>query len=316
MRGILEYRTLGRTGLKVSLLGYGTGGSGKFGVTAGLDAGARTSLIRRCLDLGVNFFDTAGGYGDSEKYLGESLSGVPRDSYVLCTKWSGGTWLSDGGITMRESVERSLRRLRTDHVDIFLFHTFMAGLYKDHLEKLYPEAAKLKEEGKIRHIGFSQTLMKEPKSEGLALALESDPDLWDVLMLKYGIMNQWAAKDVLPLAKKHNVGIINMAVVRTTLSNPDVLAERLSEWRADGTIPADALTGDNPLGWLVHADVGSVAEAAYRFAADQAEIGTVLTGTGSVEHLESNVAAVERGPLGEADRNELLSLLANSWSPD
>ena len=90
MRRTLEYRTLGRTGLKVSLLGYGTGGASKFGATAGLDAAARNSLIRRALELGVNFFDTAAGYGESEEFLGESLSGVPRDSYVLCTKWSGG----------------------------------------------------------------------------------------------------------------------------------------------------------------------------------------------------------------------------------
>lgn len=312
----MEYRTLGRTGLKVSLLGYGTGGAGKFGVTAGLDAEARNSLVRRCLELGVNFFDTSRGYGNSEEFLGESLSGVPRDSYVLCTKWNGARWLADGGITLRESVERSLQRMRTDHVDVFLFHGIEAHLYQDHVERLYPDAAKLKQEGKIQHIGFSQTLRREPKFESLMLALENNPELWDVVMLKYGIMNQWAARHALPLVKKHGIGIINMAVVRTTLTNPDVLAERLSEWRADGTIPADALKDDDPLGWLVHDDVGSVAEAAYRFAADQAGISTVLTGTANIEHLESNAAALARGPLGEADRAELLSLLANSWSPN
>lgn len=312
----MEYRTLGRTGLKVSLLGYGTGGAGKFGVTAGLDAEARNSLVRRCLELGVNFFDTSRGYGNSEEFLGESLNGVPRDSYVLCTKWNGARWLADGGITLRESVEHSLQRMRTDHVDVFLFHGIEAHLYQDHVERLYPDAAKLKQEGKIQHIGFSQTLMREPKFESLMLALQNNPELWDVVMLKYGIMNQWAARDALPLVKKHGIGIINMAVVRTTLTNPDVLAERLNEWRADGTIPADALKDDDPLGWLVHDDVGSVAEAAYRFAADQAGISTVLTGTANIEHLESNASALARGPLGKADRAELLSLLANSWSPN
>lgn len=312
----MEYRTLGRTGLKVSLLGYGTGGAGQFGATAGLDAQARISLVRRCLELGVNFFDTAGGYGNSEEFLGKSLRGVQRDSYVLCTKWNGGRSLADGGINLRESVERSLQRLRTDHLDVFLFHGIQAHLYQDHVERYYPDAAKLKEEGKIQHIGFSQTLRQEPKFETLVLALENNPELWDVVMLKYGIMNQWAARDALPLVKKHDVGIINMAVVRTTLTNSDVLAERLDEWRADATIPADALNGDDPLGWLVHDDVGSIAEAAYRFAADQAEISTVLTGTANIEHLESNAAALARGPLAEADRAELLSLLASSWSPN
>ncbi|MDA1257514.1 MAG: aldo/keto reductase, partial [Chloroflexi bacterium] len=68
----MEYRTLGRTGLKVSLLGYGTGGARKFGAATGLSASERQAFVRRALDLGVNFFDTAGGYGDSEEYLGET----------------------------------------------------------------------------------------------------------------------------------------------------------------------------------------------------------------------------------------------------
>lgn len=87
---ILESRTLGRTGLKVSLLGYGTGGARKFGVGNWMSAADRQAFISRALDLGVNFFDTAGGYGDSETYLGETLAGESRDSYVLETKWDGG----------------------------------------------------------------------------------------------------------------------------------------------------------------------------------------------------------------------------------
>ncbi|MBT4073352.1 MAG: hypothetical protein HOC77_06070 [Chloroflexi bacterium] len=312
----MEYRTLGRTGLKVSVLGYGTGGARKFGAAQGTSAPERQAFIRRALDLGVNFFDTAGGYGDSETYLGETLVGVPRDSYVLETKWGGGEWLQNGGITLTDSVERSLKRMRTDHIEVFMFHMIDAGIYEEHRDRLYPEAARLKEQGKIGHIGFTQTIKREPKFEGVVKALTGDPELWDVLMLKYGIMNQWATKEALPLAKKHDIGIVNMAVVRTTLTNPDAMQARLAEWRADGTISPDALTGDTPFDWLLSGEVGSVAEAAYRFGMDQDPMSTVLTGTSSIEHLEDNVAALERGPLPEADAARLVELLGGSWSPD
>jgi len=314
----MEYRTLGRTGLKVSLLGYGTGGARKFGVGNSTSAADRQDFIRRALDLGINFFDTAGGYGKSETYLGETLAGVPRDSYVLETKWNGGVWLENdsAGITLTESVERSLERMRTDHVDVFMFHMIDEGLYEQHRDRLYPEAAKLKEQGKIGHIGFTQTIRREPKFEGVVKALMGNPEMWDVVMLKYGIMNQWAAKEALPLAKQHDVGIVNMAVVRRTLTDPVAMQSRLAEWRGDGTISSHALTGDSPFDWLVDGDVGSVAEAAYRFGVDQDPMSSVLTGTSNIEHLEANVTALERGPLSDADAARLVELLGESWSPD
>jgi len=312
----LEYRTLGRTGLKVSLLGYGTGGARKFGANNGTSAADRQAFISRALDLGVNFFDTAGGYGDSETYLGETLAGEPRDSYVLETKWDGGRFLAHGGIGLTESVERSLVRMRTDHVDVFLFHMIDVPVYEIHRDRFYPEVARLKEQGKVGHIGFTQTIKREPRFEGVMKALEGDPGLWDVVMLKYGIMNQQAAKEALPLAKKLDIGIVNMAVVRTTLTDRAAMQARLAEWRADGTISPDVLTGDAPFDWLVSGDVGSVAEAAYRFGAAQDPMSTVLTGTANIEHLESNAAALERGPLPEADGQRLVELLGESWSPD
>jgi aryl-alcohol dehydrogenase-like predicted oxidoreductase len=312
----MEYRTLGRTGLKVSLLGYGTGGSRKFGAAQGATAADRQGFVRRALDLGVNFFDTAGGYGESETYLGETLAGEPRHSYVLETKWDGGAFLESGGITLTDSVERSLVRMRTDHVDVFLFHMIDVPVYEIHRDRFYPEVAKLKEQGKIGHIGFTQTIKREPKFEGVMKALESDPNLWDVVMLKYGIMNQQAAKGALPLAKKHDIGIVNMAVVRTTLTDQDAMRSRLGEWRADGTISPEALTGDSPFDWLVNGDVASVAEAAYRFGAYKDPMSTVLTGTSNISHLESNVAALVRGPLPDSDTAKLVELLGESWSPD
>ena len=84
----MHYRTLGRTGLKVSLLSQGTGGPSQFGQNRGLLQAEQDRLIRRCLDLGINLFDTHESYGDSEAILGRALDGVPRDDYILVTKWA------------------------------------------------------------------------------------------------------------------------------------------------------------------------------------------------------------------------------------
>ena len=74
----MEYRQLGRTGIRVSLLGLGTGGANVFGQARGAGVAEARTLVRRALDLGVNLFDTAQAYRESEVLLGESLAGVPR----------------------------------------------------------------------------------------------------------------------------------------------------------------------------------------------------------------------------------------------
>ena len=290
--------------------------AGSFQGDSGWEKHAKGDEIVQILDGATTLTILTGDGEDVLELTAGMLVGVPRDSYVLETKWGGGEWLQNGGITLTDSVERSLKRMRTDHIEVFMFHMIDAGIYEEHRDRLYPEAARLKEQGKIGHIGFTQTIKREPKFEGVVKALTGDPELWDVLMLKYGIMNQWATKEALPLAKKHDIGIVNMAVVRTTLTNPDAMQARLAEWRADGTISPDALTGDTPFDWLLSGEVGSVAEAAYRFGMDQDPMSTVLTGTSSIEHLEDNVAALERGPLPEADAARLVELLGGSWSPD
>ncbi|MGD2128295.1 MAG: aldo/keto reductase, partial [Lysobacterales bacterium] len=83
----MRYRRLGRTGLEVSLLGLGSGGPNQFGQLRSVPRSQVVSLVRYALDLGVNFFDTAAAYADSEEILAEALSGVPRDRYLLASKF-------------------------------------------------------------------------------------------------------------------------------------------------------------------------------------------------------------------------------------
>ena len=130
-------------------------------------------------------------------------------------------------------------------------------------------------------------------------------------MLKYGILNQIAAKEVLPLAMKNGVGVINMAAVRIKLPNPDKLEEQIAEWKTKGMIDKNSLPDSNPLDWLIHDNVTSVINAGYKFAASHPAISSVLTGTASINHLEENVASLEDPSLPETDKEKLIDLFGD-----
>ena len=309
----MHYRTLGRTGLKVSLLSQGTGGPSQFGQNKGLFQAEQNRLIRRCLDLGINLFDTHESYGDSEAILGRALEGVPRDDYILVTKWA---YPRDGDPTgdpeeLTRSVERSLRRLNTDHIDVMMFHGLLAGHHDIVVERYMPVLERLRERGLVGHRGFSLRYIIDPAQCGATAGLKKAPDLWDVIMLKYGILNQYAAKEMLPLALEHDIGILNMAAVRIKLPNPKLLEETISDWKSRNLIPGDALPARNPLDWLVHDDVESVIAAAYKFAADHPAISSVITGTSNLAHLESNVRAMQNPALDPADSARLKDLFGH-----
>jgi aryl-alcohol dehydrogenase-like predicted oxidoreductase len=317
----MQYRTFGKTGLKISLLSYGTGGPGGFGRSVGLTHADQHRLARRCLELGINLFDTAEGYGNgaSEADLGRALVGVPRDSYYIATKWQHhdgkAESLKEDPAELERSVNDSLSRLRTDHIDVMQFHGLAPHHYAEAVARFYPTMSKLQEQGKIRYIGFSEFLRTDVEHSAIVYALNTEPELWDSVMLKYGILYQWAAKSALPLAAKNNVAVLNMAPVRLSLTNPDQLRALLVEWEEAGLISAGVLPAKDPLGWLVGTGTPSVVAAGYKFGADHPGISTVITGTSSIEHLEQNAAALQNPVLSEPDHHRLVEIFAKSALP-
>ena len=283
-----------------------------FGQNEGMERSGQVALVRRCLDLGVNLFDTAKGYGQSESILGECLKGIPRDSYQLITKWRIGeeaTGSEEEDLT--EAIEESLRTLGTDHIEIYMLHGLTDEWYDDGVERYCPVLERAREQGKIGAIGLSTQFMVDAPQDGALISLTRNPDLWDVIMLKYGILNQHAAKEMLPLAIEHDVGIVNMAAARIRLPDPDLLEQTVAEWKEKGYLQPDSLPDKDPLGWLVHDDVESVVAAGYRFAADHPAISTVLTGTSNIDHLEQNARALERPGLDAADSQRLIDLFSH-----
>lgn len=305
----MQYRKLGNTGVDVSLLSYGTGGPSQFGQNTGVDDAGRAALVSRALELGVNLFDTAEAYDGAEVLLEKALRGHRRDSYLIATKWS--YRVDDGLVTdpseILRSLEQSLERLQTDYVDIFQIHGVSPENY--HLaEHIYiPAMQRLQEQGKTRFLGITEMLTSDPKHEGMSLAMERHPDVWDSVMLKYGIMNQWAAKRALPLAGSSTTGVLNMAPVRLTLTQPKKLQERMIEWGVD--------EGGNALDWLSNGDTVELIRKGYVFAAEPPEVTTVISGTSSIAHLEVNVAALDR-TLTEDEFAKLKSTYGDSASPD
>lgn len=304
----MNHRILGKTGLEVSLLSFGTGGPSNFGQPRGLIQSEQTKLVRRSLDLGINLFDTSSLYNDSETILGNALSGVSRDTYFISTKWRE---LNYDPKDLRKTIDRSLRLLGTDYIDIMHFHGPLPEEYDVVVERAYPAIDKLRDEGKVRFIGLSERFTDDYKHKLACKALRSHPGYWDVFMLKYGILNQVAADEALPLAKKHNVGILNMAAVRIKLPNPRLLEEQILDWKERGLIGKDSVPDKDPLNWLVHDDVESVVDAAYKFAADHESVSTVITGTANWEHLESNVASLDNPKLSEIDAQRIRKLFGH-----
>lgn len=305
----MQYRKLGNTGVDVSLLSYGTGGPSQFGQKTGVDDAGREALVNRAIELGVNLFDTAEAYEGAEVLLEKALRGHSRDSHLIATKWT--YRLADGPVTdpaeIVRSLEQSLKRLNTDYVDIFQIHGVIEEHY-DHVANIYiPAMQKLQEQGKTRFLGITEMLTMDPKHEGMSLAMEKHPDVWDSVMLKYGIMNQWAAKRSLPLAGSSSTGILNMAPVRLTLTRPEKLQERMNEWGED--------EGGNALDWLSSGDSAELIRKGYQFAAEPSEITTVISGTSSIDHLEQNVAALD-GTLTDEEFSKLKSAYGDSASPD
>ena len=134
---------------------------------------------------------------------------------------------------------------------------------------------------------------------------------FDTFMVGYNLLHQTAEQDVLEAAEAADIGLIVMIAVRRALGNPTRLREVIAELKAEGHLAADALPDDNPLGWLVHGDVESVPEAAYRFVLEPSAISTVLTGTANPDHLDANVASMARGPLPPEDRARLRSIFGS-----
>ena len=309
----MKYRKLGRTGLEVSVMGIGTGGPSQFGQNTGVPEAEVVALVRRALELGINFFDSSAVYGESESRLGRALRDVPREDYILATKFQP---MKDGEVvspgTVVESVERSLKRLQVDVIDIMQFHGVKPDDYERVMEGLLPTVQKLQEQGKFRFMGISETYGQDPHHQTVPRVLEEG--VFDAVMVGYNLLSP-GAEELLPACQEKEVGVICMVAVRKGLSRPDYLLERLADAGRRGVIEREALPAEDPLGWLVEGEVESLPASGYKYVAAHPAISTVLSGTANVEHLEANVRAILGPSLPEEDMVRLRQVFGGVREP-
>lgn len=296
-------RKLGRSGLEVTVLTFGCWQAGNSQWT-GTNDDDSAAAIRAAHEAGINFFDTAEAYG-TEEILGQAFRPSERATVVISTKSRILSNLIKGGARMSaeavvESLDASLRRLKTDYVDVFLLHGVKPADYEHCEAVVLPALAKAKAAGKVRHLGLSETAPNDTEQKMLQRAL-AEPQ-WAVYMLAYHMLNQGARRDLFPRTKEKGVGTLLMFVVRNIFSQPGVLAETMRKLAAEGKVPAALAIRDNPLDFLIH-DGGakSLTDAAYRFARHQPGADVVLFGTSRIAHLKSNIDSILSPPLPAAD---------------
>lgn len=314
----MERRRLGRTGLQVSILGYGAGAVGGL-FTKGAAADQERALAR-AIEAGINYFDTAPiyGNGESERNLGRALKALKADVVVGTKVRLVAEHRNDVASAIVRGMEDSLKRMGRDHVDLFQLHNPLAAQDAGDrlaidiaLEQVAPAMEKLKASGKTRFIGFSG--VGEPPA--LLRAVESK--LFDTVQVVYNALNPSAGGPIpagapgldygrlLDKAKAADMGtIVIRALAGGALSGTtDRHPLAMQDVAPIGSAPdfAADVARARQLEPLVNDGVaGSLTELGERFVISHPAVSTMLIGYSTLEHLEAAIAAVEKGPLPDS----------------
>jgi aryl-alcohol dehydrogenase-like predicted oxidoreductase len=303
----MNHRLLGKTGLRVSEIGFGAWAiGGSWGPQSESDS---LAALARALDLGVNFIDTAAGYGDgkSERLIAQALRGR-REKVIVATKTPPrmpGHWPPSPYCVaaerypeayLRENVEQRLRNLGTDAIDLLQLHTWTRAWNRN--PEPFAVLRKLKEEGKIRFIGVST-----PEHDQNAV-IDLMRDGWvDVVQVIYNIFEQEPAAELLPAAALHNVGII----VRVVFDEGALTGKWTKETRfPDGDFRQNYFAGDRleravartgRVKATIEGSGVSLPQAAIQFALAHPAVGTVIPGMRSPAQAEANCAVSGLPPM-------------------
>ncbi len=322
----MDKRVFGRSGLQVSILGFGCGAVG--GLMVRGDPADQERAIGRALDAGVNYFDTAVQYGngESEKNLGRILAKLkPRDA-IVGTKVRLPPGTTEVAASIAKSLEDSLQRLGRERVDILHFHNPIGTAgggnpfsVAQMMEEVLPAFETLRGQGKVRFLGITATGDTE------ALQAVIDARVFDSAQITYNMLNASAAAALPPNypgqdygrlfehAQAAGVGVIGIRVLaggalsgvveRHPIASPPPapIGSALS-YEAD-------LARAKRLAPLVEEGfAANLAEAATRFCITHPAMGTILVGVATPEQFEDALAAVLKGPLSKAALDRLAQL--------
>jgi aryl-alcohol dehydrogenase-like predicted oxidoreductase len=328
----MEYRLLGRSGLKVSSISLGTmtfGGVGKFSSVGSTDVAGARRQIDMCLDAGVNLIDTANVYsaGRSEEIIGEALTDGRRDRVLLATKCRMriGSDPNDAGASrfhiIRE-LEKSLRRLRTEYVDLYQLHQWDG---QTPLDETLEALDSLVRAGKVRYVGSSNYsgwhMMK-----ALAVADSHGYTRYVSQQINYSLQAREAEYELVPIAIDQGVGVLVWSPLAGGLLSGKYRrgrphppgSRRLTEWQ-EPPVRDEAALYDivEVLVEIGEARGVSAAQVALAWLLGRPAVTSVIVGARRDEQLVDNLAAARLGLSGEErsrlDKASALPLLYPYW---
>ncbi len=297
---VVEYRNLGRSGLKVSEIALGNW------LTHGgyVAEESATRCVNRAYELGINFFDTANAYmrGAAEEVLGRALRPYQRSSYVLATKlfWPMGDGPNDRGLSRKHVMEQchaSLKRLGVDYIDLYQCHRFDTSTPVDETLRAIDD---LITQGKILYAGISEWTALQIAS-AVSFAREHNIDQIVSSQPQYSILYRTIEKDVIPLCEREGIG----QVVFSPLAQ-GVLAGRYRPGQAPPQDSRAASEAANVIQRLMREDVLEAVEKLRPIAADlklslgqlslawvlrQANLSSAIIGASRPEQIDDNVGA-------------------------
>jgi aryl-alcohol dehydrogenase-like predicted oxidoreductase len=323
----MQMRNFGRTGMKVSALGFGCGAVG--GIMVRGDPADQERLVARAISIGVNYFDTAVlyGEGESEKNLGRILQRLKPADVIVGTKVRvPPNEFGRIAAAITTSLEGSLTRLQLDSVDIFHLHnpiTVTGGgstlSARQVLDEVVPAFQRLRQQGKIRFLGISAV------GDTDALHQVIDSGAFDSAQIVYNMLNP-SAGEALP--QNYPAQDYRRMFDRTRAAGTGVVGIRVL---AGGALSGSAerhpiaSPAPEPIGSAMSYDAdierarrlmplvtegfaGSLTEAATRFSLSHPAMGTILVGMATPQQFEDALAAVEKGPLPQAALDRLAAL--------
>ncbi len=298
----MEYRRLGSSGMYVSEISYGNW------ITHGsqVEQNSAIACVRAALDVGITTFDTADVYAGTkaEVVLGKALKGVRRESYELFTKvyWPTGPGKNDRGLSRKhimESVHASLKRLGTDHIDLYQMHRFD---YEAPLEESIRAFEDLIRQGKVNYIGFSEWTADQI-SAGLAIQKELGYTRFVSSQPQYSALWRVIESKVIPLCEKEGIGQIVWSPMAQGVLTGKYLpgkkppagsratdkksgAEMISRWMKDDVLGAVAKLV--PIAQSLDLTMGQLALA---WALSNKNISSVIMGATKPKQVKDNAKA-------------------------
>ncbi|WP_062104750.1 aldo/keto reductase [Bacillus niameyensis] len=281
----MEKRQLGNSDLLVSKIGLGC-------MSLGTDLNKATKIIEAALDGGINYFDTADlyDYGVNEKIVGKVLSSR-RDEVIIATKvgnrWNeqkdGWRW-DPSKKHIKSAVKESLRRLRTDYIDLYQLH---GGTIEDPIDEIIEAFEELKAEGLIRYYGLSSIRPNVIKAFAEKSAVISN-------MMQYSLLDR-RPEELMPVLEKHNISIVTRGSVAKGILSDKFLNEGIQDDYLHYSASELTELIENIKSKLLY-DKRTLNEVALQFNLAHNAVRAVVIGSSSVEQLNENIRAAQAAP--------------------